>query len=82
MTEYVKALPVRKNLDGCGTVWESELSRRGWNDLPYEQKYGCVVQLYSDNTVDVCFDAIGFTACGVFLDEIDIFKPKKVTHDV
>ena len=68
MTHFV--VPQKDVLDDSGCVWESMLMYRGWNNLSTREKTGRIVQAYTDGTIDVHFDALDYTATGVYIDEL------------
>ena len=63
-------LPVNKVLTDSGCIWESQLAAQGWNELPDEKKVGRVVKNYTDGSCDVHFDALNYTATGIYIDEL------------
>ena len=69
-SESVLVVPKRDILDGEGCVWEYLLAEKGGNDLPPEKKGGRIIQAYSNGTLDVLFDALDYTATGIFFDEL------------
>ena len=73
----IYVLPNGDVLTDAGCVWESILMGKGWNDLPAESKPGRIVQMYSDGTFDIHFDALDHTATGVYLDELQLIPPSE-----
>ena len=79
MKDRVK--PIRKKLSGTGTVWEYELFKRGWNDLPDSKKYGVIVGFYKlqggQEVFDAFFPAFKLTLKNIFPDEMLLVEKEK-----
>lgn len=81
---FYKVTPKNKILDDKSTVWEYALQCMGWNDLPDEEKFGELMERWSDGGISVYWPAFDCVLNSViFLDEVDISgKQKKIGSDV
>ena len=67
MILYVR--PKADQVRETATLWEFELKRKGWNDLPARQQYGIVVEGYEGGWLLVDWIAVAHISM-VTIDEI------------
>jgi len=67
--DEIRVRPIKSPLTDSGTVWESQLWKRGWNELPEEQKFGIVKRGWEDYCIEVYFPYALLSAL-VYTDEV------------
>ena len=71
----ILVVPRRSILTDGGTIWESQLFYKGWNELPPGKKVGRIIGAFAlkdskATVVDIDFPGCGEIVKNVFLDEI------------
>lgn len=75
MSEPVKVLPKTAHpLTDKGTVWESGLWAKGWNNLPPEQRYGFLADDPDFKCVRVYWPAINYISVGILRGELQPYE--------
>ena len=74
--DKIKVVPIKKVLDGYGTVWEYILDTKGWNKLDKKDRYGIIVGCFENKgflVYDIYFPKLDITLKNIFPDEIKLY---------